>query len=96
VRCALDHEGRSEAPRAAPVRRGSSTSTPVTTLSSSAPPIASANAIGIGLGKSNAEISRELYMSVPTVKAHFSRILEKLDFHNHVQIALFAHDAGET
>ncbi|MBV9196055.1 MAG: response regulator transcription factor [Solirubrobacterales bacterium] len=53
-------------------------------------------AIAIALGKSNAEISRELYMSVATVKAHVSRILEKLELNNRVQIALLAHDAGET
>ena len=52
-------------------------------------------AVAIGLGKSNAEISRELYMSVPTVKSHVSRVLEKLEFNNRVQIALLAHDAGE-
>jgi DNA-binding NarL/FixJ family response regulator len=52
-------------------------------------------AVAIGLGKSNAEISRELYMSVATVKAHVSRILEKLALNNRVQIALVAHDAGE-
>jgi DNA-binding NarL/FixJ family response regulator len=53
-------------------------------------------AVAIGRGKSNAEISRELYMSVATVKAHVSRLLEKLNFNNRVQIALLAHDAGET
>ena len=52
-------------------------------------------AVAIGLGKSNAEIGRELYMSVATVKAHVSRVLEKLGFNNRVQIALLAHDAGE-
>lgn len=52
-------------------------------------------AVAIGLGKSNAEISRELYMSVATVKSHVSRVLEKLEFNNRVQIALLAHDAGE-
>jgi DNA-binding NarL/FixJ family response regulator len=52
-------------------------------------------AVAIGQGKSNAEISRELYMSVATVKAHVSRMLEKLEFNNRVQIALLAHDAGE-
>ena len=52
-------------------------------------------AVAIGLGKSNAEISRELYMSVATVKAHVSRVLEKFEFNNRVQIALLAHDAGE-
>jgi len=52
-------------------------------------------AIAIGFGKSNAEIGRELYMSVATVKAHVSRVLEKLALNNRVQIALLAHDAGE-
>jgi DNA-binding NarL/FixJ family response regulator len=52
-------------------------------------------AVAIGRGKSNAEISRELYMSIATVKAHVSRLLEKLQFNNRVQIALLAHDAGE-
>jgi DNA-binding NarL/FixJ family response regulator len=52
-------------------------------------------AIAIGLGKPNAEIARELYMSVATVKAHVSRVLEKLAINNRVQIALLAHDAEE-
>jgi DNA-binding NarL/FixJ family response regulator len=52
-------------------------------------------AVALGLGKSNAEISRELYMSVATVKAHVSRVLEKLEFNNRVQIARLAHDAGD-
>jgi DNA-binding NarL/FixJ family response regulator len=52
-------------------------------------------AVAVGLGKSNAEIGRELYMSVATVKAHVSRVLDKLEFNNRVQIALLAHDAGE-
>ena len=50
-------------------------------------------AVAIGLGKSNAEISRELYMSLATVKSHVSSVLEKLEFNNRVQIALLAHDA---
>jgi len=52
-------------------------------------------AVAIALGKSNAEISRELYMSIATVKAHVSRILEKLELNNRVQVAVLAHDAGE-
>jgi DNA-binding NarL/FixJ family response regulator len=52
-------------------------------------------AVAIGLGKSNAEISGELYLSVATVKTHVSRILEKLELNNRVQIALLAHDAGD-
>ncbi|TMR96034.1 response regulator [Nonomuraea basaltis] len=51
-------------------------------------------ALAVGQGRSNAEISRELYMSVPTVKAHVSRILTKLDLNNRVQVALLVYDAS--
>ncbi|WP_350281374.1 response regulator transcription factor [Kribbella sp. HUAS MG21] len=51
-------------------------------------------AVAVGQGKSNAEISASLYLSVPTVKTHVSRILTKLDLNNRVQIALLVHDAG--
>ncbi|WP_426367045.1 response regulator [Streptomyces sp. E-08] len=51
-------------------------------------------AVAVGHGRSNAEIAAELYMSVPTVKAHVSRILAKLGLNNRVQIALLVHDAG--
>jgi DNA-binding NarL/FixJ family response regulator len=53
-------------------------------------------AIAVGQGKPNAEISSELFMSVATVKAHISRILDKLNLNNRTQIALLAHDAGLT
>lgn len=49
----------------------------------------------VGKGLSNADISRTLYLSVPTVKAHVSRLLDKLDCSNRVQVALLVHDAGE-
>jgi DNA-binding NarL/FixJ family response regulator len=51
-------------------------------------------AVAVGEGKSNAEISATLYLSVPTVKTHVSRILTKLGLNNRVQIALLVHDAG--
>ncbi len=51
-------------------------------------------AVAVGKGRSNAEIAAELYMSVPTVKTHVSRVLAKLDLNNRVQIALLVHDAG--
>jgi len=51
-------------------------------------------ALAIAQGKSNAEISTELHMSVATVKAHVSRVLTKLDLNNRVQVALLVHDAG--
>jgi DNA-binding NarL/FixJ family response regulator len=50
-------------------------------------------AVAVGRGSSNAEIAAELYMSVPTVKTHVSRILTKLALNNRVQIALLANDA---
>ncbi|MFC4493490.1 response regulator [Streptomyces ovatisporus] len=51
-------------------------------------------AVAVAKGRSNAEIAAELYMSVPTVKTHVSRILTKLKLNNRVQIALLANDAG--
>ncbi|GAA1679879.1 response regulator transcription factor [Nonomuraea maheshkhaliensis] len=51
-------------------------------------------AMAVGQGRSNAEIGRELFMSVPTVKAHVSRILTKLELNNRVQVALLVYDAG--
>ncbi len=52
-------------------------------------------ATAVGRGRANAEIAAELFMSVPTVKTHVSRILTKLGLNNRVQIALLVHDAGE-
>ncbi|MER5441574.1 response regulator transcription factor [Streptomyces sp. NPDC002790] len=51
-------------------------------------------AVEVGRGRSNAEIAATLYMSVPTVKTHVSRIMARLGLNNRVQIALLAHDAG--
>lgn len=51
-------------------------------------------AIAVGKGLSNAEIAASLYLSVPTVKAHISRLFQKLEVENRVQIALCVHDAG--
>ncbi|MEU9035228.1 response regulator transcription factor [Streptomyces sp. NPDC048352] len=51
-------------------------------------------ALGIGQGKSNAEIGEALYLGVSTVKTHVSSILTKLGLNNRVQVALFVHDAG--
>jgi DNA-binding NarL/FixJ family response regulator len=51
-------------------------------------------ALALGQGRTNAEISAELFMSVATVKAYVSRLLTKLDLNNRVQVALLVHDAG--
>jgi DNA-binding NarL/FixJ family response regulator len=51
-------------------------------------------ALAVGRGLTNAEIARELHLSVPTVKAHVSRLFDKLQVTNRVQIAICVHDAG--
>ena len=50
--------------------------------------------LALARGEANAEIAAGLEMSVPTVKAHVSKILEKLKLSNRTQAALLAHDAG--
>ncbi|WP_229072949.1 response regulator transcription factor [Actinoplanes sp. DH11] len=47
----------------------------------------------VATGASNAEIGRELHMSVPTVKAYVSRLLEKLGCANRVQVAILVHES---
>jgi DNA-binding NarL/FixJ family response regulator len=49
----------------------------------------------VGRGLTNAEIARDLSLSVPTVKAHVSRLFDKLGVTNRVQIAILVHDAGQ-
>ncbi len=53
-------------------------------------------AVALGEGCSNQQIAERLHMSVATVKAHVSRLLDKLDADNRVQVALIARDAGLT
>jgi DNA-binding NarL/FixJ family response regulator len=48
----------------------------------------------IAQGRTNQEISRELFISVATVKAYVSRLLAKLGLNNRVQVALLVHDAA--
>ncbi|GIE36011.1 hypothetical protein Ait01nite_090560 [Actinoplanes italicus] len=47
----------------------------------------------VATGRSNAEISVDLHMSVPTVKAYVSRVLDKVGCANRVQIAILIHEA---
>ena len=51
-------------------------------------------ALAVGRGETNAEIAAALHLSVATVKAHVSRLLDKLDVDNRVQIALLVKDAS--
>ena len=50
----------------------------------------------VGRGLSNAEIAADLYLSVPTVKAHVSRLFDKLQVTNRVQIAILVLKASRT
>jgi DNA-binding NarL/FixJ family response regulator len=50
-------------------------------------------ALAVGRGAANAEIAAELHMSVPTVKAHVSRLLVKLGVTNRVQVALLVQES---
>jgi DNA-binding NarL/FixJ family response regulator len=50
-------------------------------------------AIAVGLGKTNTEISNDLYISVPTVKTHITHLFTKLKVSNRVQIAIVVHEA---
>jgi len=44
----------------------------------------------VGMGKTNQDISKELFISINTVKKHVANILKKLKFSDRVQIALYA------
>jgi DNA-binding NarL/FixJ family response regulator len=73
----------------APDDRGSEARARLTQLTDREAEVAQA----VGAGRTNAEIAAQLYLSVPTVKAHVSVILAKLGATNRVQIALVVHDA---
>ena len=49
----------------------------------------------VSRGLSNAEISAQLFMSVPTVKTHVGRLFTKLGVDNRVQVAIIVHDADD-
>ena len=51
-------------------------------------------AVGIGRGLTNAEIAAEQFLSLASVKAAVTSVLDKLGFTNRVQVALRVHDAG--
>lgn len=51
-------------------------------------------AIAIGRGLTNAQIASSQYISIATVKATVTKVLEKLCLTNRVQIAIKVHDAG--
>jgi DNA-binding NarL/FixJ family response regulator len=52
-------------------------------------------ALAVGRGQGNADIAATLHLSVATVKGHVSRLLDKLEVENRVQIALLVQAARE-
>ncbi|MFK0202764.1 response regulator [Streptomyces lavendulae] len=68
-------------------------SRPVRTLASLSEAERSVLAL-LGAGMSNAQIARELYLSVSGVKAHVSRLLRKLELDNRTRAAVMAHELG--
>lgn len=53
-----------------------------------------AMALAVGQGLTNAQIAKQEYLSVATVKAQITRIHGKLGVTNRVQVALIIHDAN--
>ena len=45
-------------------------------------------------GLTNAEIARELHVSLSTVKTHLASLMTKLDARNRVGLAIWAHESG--
>jgi DNA-binding NarL/FixJ family response regulator len=52
--------------------------------------------VQVAAGLSNAEIAGRLYLSIPTVKTHVSRLLSNLGGRDRAQLVVFAYEAGVT
>lgn len=50
--------------------------------------------MGLGEGKSNKEIARDLDLTEPTIKLHMKTLYRKLEVSNRTQAAMVARDAG--
>lgn len=48
----------------------------------------------LAMGRSNAEIASELFVSVCTVKSHVRRLLTKLNRRDRLQLVVFAYNSG--
>jgi DNA-binding NarL/FixJ family response regulator len=48
----------------------------------------------VAQGLSNSELAKKLYVSLPTVKTHVSRLLAKLGARDRAQLVIFAYEAG--
>ena len=50
--------------------------------------------LAVARGRTNAEISEELHISLSTVKTHLTSLMTKLGVRNRVEIAIWAHETG--
>jgi len=50
--------------------------------------------IAIGEGMTNDELAAHFFLSISTVKTHISRLLQKLDARDRVQLVILAYEAG--
>ena len=50
--------------------------------------------VTVARGRTNAEISDELYISLSTVKTHLASLMNKLGARNRVEIAMWAYETG--
>jgi DNA-binding NarL/FixJ family response regulator len=50
--------------------------------------------VQVALGRSNAEIAQQLYVSIETVKTHVARVLAKLGARDRVQAVVIAYESG--
>lgn len=48
----------------------------------------------VARGRTNAEISAELHISLSTTKTHIASLMDKLGVRNRVEIAIWAHESG--
>lgn len=48
----------------------------------------------VAAGKSNSEVAAALFLTENTVKAHMTRILQKLDLRDRVQAVVYAYESG--
>lgn len=48
----------------------------------------------VARGRTNAEISRELHISLSTVKTHIANLMTKLNARNRVELAIWAYESG--
>lgn len=50
--------------------------------------------VAIGEGLTNEELAARFFLSISTVKTHISRLLQKLDARDRVQLVIIAYEAG--